>query len=141
VWIDELQLGTISDEKGNFRLDSVCKGKYSVKVSFIGHQEEIKILEVDRNVNVTFRMKGTDILLQGVEIHGHRDAVITTNTISSLKGEALDESRGESLGNTLQRIAGVSTYSTGASISKPVIHGMHSNRIMILNNGIRQEGQ
>ena len=25
--------------------------------------------------------------------------------------------------------------------SKPVIHGLHSNRVLILNNGIRQEGQ
>jgi iron complex outermembrane receptor protein len=30
---------------------------------------------------------------------------------------------------------------TGSSVSKPVIHGLHSNRVLILNNGIRQEGQ
>ena len=30
---------------------------------------------------------------------------------------------------------------TGASIAKPVIHGLHSNRILILNNEVRQEGQ
>lgn len=141
VWIDELAEGAISDEKGNFRVDSICEGKYSVKVNYIGHLEETKVLKVDKNVNVTFRMKGADIVLEGVEIHGHRDAVITTNSVSSLSGEALDEVRGESLGNMLRKIAGVSTFSTGASISKPVIHGMHSNRILILNNGIRQEGQ
>lgn len=141
VWIDELAEGAISDEKGNFRVDSLCEGKYSVKVNYIGHLEERKVLKVDKNVNVTFRMKGADIVLEGVEIHGHRDAVITTNSVSSLSGEALDEVRGESLGNMLRKIAGVSTFSTGASISKPVIHGMHSNRILILNNGIRQEGQ
>jgi iron complex outermembrane receptor protein len=30
---------------------------------------------------------------------------------------------------------------TGATIGKPVVNGMHSNRLLILNNGIRQEGQ
>ena len=30
---------------------------------------------------------------------------------------------------------------TGATIAKPVIHGLHSNRILILNNEVRQEGQ
>ena len=30
---------------------------------------------------------------------------------------------------------------TGPSIFKPMIHGLHSNRVLILNNGIRQEGQ
>lgn len=99
------------------------------------------MVEVGRNVSITFRMKGEEVLLEGVEIHGHREAVITTGTVSSLTGRSLDESRGESLGKMLKRIAGVTTYSTGSSISKPVIHGLHSNRIMILNNGIRQEGQ
>lgn len=31
--------------------------------------------------------------------------------------------------------------STGPNASKPVIHGMHSNRVMIVNNGIRHVGQ
>jgi iron complex outermembrane receptor protein len=38
-------------------------------------------------------------------------------------------------------LAGVTTLQTGSSISKPVIHGLHSNRILIMNNGVRQEGQ
>ena len=30
---------------------------------------------------------------------------------------------------------------TGSTISKPIIHGLHSNRILTINNGVRQEGQ
>jgi iron complex outermembrane receptor protein len=41
----------------------------------------------------------------------------------------------------LKSVAGVSALQTGATIAKPVIQGLHSNRILILNNGIRQEGQ
>ena len=141
IWVNEIDKGTVSDDKGNFRIDNLCKDYYSIKVTFLGHQEEIKRVKVEKNVSITFRMKGEEVLLEGVEIHGHREAVITTSTVSSLTGRYLDESRGESLGKMLKRIAGVTTFSTGASIAKPVIHGLHSNRIMILNNGIRQEGQ
>src|SRR5690554_3092041 len=141
IWIAELSKGTISDDKGNFRIDQLCSGTYSVKVTYLGHQEEVKTVDLERNTSVTFRMIAEDVVLQGVEIHGHRDAVITTSTIASLTGRSLDESRGESLGDVLKRIAGVTSFSTGSNISKPVIHGLHSNRIMILNNGIRQEGQ
>src|SRR5699024_8743511 len=116
-------------------------GVYTVKVTYLGHQEEEKTMDLNRNTNVTFRMVAEDLLLEGVEIHGHRDAVITTSTITSLSGTALDESRGENLGEMLKRIAGVTTFSTGTNIAKPVIHGLHSNRIMILNNGVKQEGQ
>src|SRR5690554_2083613 len=141
IWIDELGRGTISDDKGNFRLDQLCLGTYSIKVTYLGHEEEVKRVDLGRNTSVTFRMIAEDVVLQGVEIHGHRDAVITTSTVASLTGRSLDESRGESLGDILKRIAGVTSFSTGSNISKPVIHGLHSNRIMILNNGIRQEGQ
>src|SRR5690606_23000727 len=88
-----------------------------------------------------YRLEEEALGLQTVEVHGHRDAVNTTTAVSALYGEKLLESRGENLGESLKRIAGVSTFSTGNSIAKPVIHGMHSNRIMIMNNGIRLESQ
>lgn len=141
VWIAELEEGAISDDKGNFRVDGICAGSYTIKVSYLGHQNEEKTVKLNRNTSITFRMIAEGLLLEGVEIHGHRDAVITTSTLSSLTGADLDESRGENLGEILKRIAGITTFSTGANISKPVIHGLHSNRIMILNNGIKQEGQ
>ena len=141
IWIPELEQGAVSDENGNFRFDGLCLGHYSVKVSYMGHQNEEKSFALERSSSITFRMKAEDLLLEGVEIHGHRDAVITTGTVVSLRGRDLDEIRGENLGEMLKNIAGVTTFSTGGRISKPVIHGLHSNRIMILNNGIRQEGQ
>jgi iron complex outermembrane receptor protein len=41
----------------------------------------------------------------------------------------------------LKGISGVQSLQTGSSISKPIIHGMHSSRVIILNQGVRQEGQ
>jgi len=64
--------------------------------------------------------------------------IVVSDTIG---GNQLEETRGLSLGESLKTIAGVSSLQTGPSISKPVIHGVYSNRILILNNGVRQEGQ
>lgn len=58
---------------------------------------------------------------------------LDVNDLSTIKGN--------SLGEQLVRIPSVSVLKTGSSIVKPVINGMHSNRIVVLNNGIRQEGQ
>ncbi|HLT23904.1 MAG TPA: Plug domain-containing protein, partial [Ignavibacteria bacterium] len=65
----------------------------------------------------------------------------TTLTKDELSGPELDKTKGKPLAEALKEITGVSTIQTGSSISKPVIHGLHSNRILILNNGVRQEGQ
>jgi iron complex outermembrane receptor protein len=45
------------------------------------------------------------------------------------------------LGESLLKVPGVSVLQTGTSIYKPVINGLHSSRILIINNGIRHEGQ
>lgn len=48
---------------------------------------------------------------------------------------------GNSLSSSLEKVKGLSSIRSGATIAKPVIQGMHSNRILIINNGVRQQGQ
>ncbi|RYD92447.1 MAG: TonB-dependent receptor, partial [Sphingobacteriales bacterium] len=62
-------------------------------------------------------------------------------TAVKLDGQTLELTRGESLGEALKRLPGVNSIQTGPAISKPVIHGMHSNRVLIFNSGVRIEGQ
>ncbi|MEQ7800475.1 TonB-dependent receptor [Pedobacter sp. ASV1-7] len=64
-----------------------------------------------------------------------------THVSSTLSGKQLDEVRGSSLGESIKEIPGVALLQTGGTISKPVIHGLHSSRIVLLNNGVRLEGQ
>ena len=142
IWVVEAELGAVSDEAGNFNLKNLCPGSYTITIQYLGHQEIRDTVNLkDNSFNKTYRLEEASLNLSGVEIHGHRDAVQTTTAVTALYGDALLEARGENLGESLKRIAGVTTFSTGNTIAKPVIHGMHSNRIMILNNGIRLEGQ
>lgn len=142
VWIHESRTGAVTDENGNFIIKDLCPGDYRLTIQYLGHEDIEEVISLNSaNFSKTFRMKESSVTLSGVEVHGHQDQVQTTTAVSSLYGDELLESRGENLGESLKRIAGVTTFSTGNSISKPVIHGLHSNRIMILNNGIRLEGQ
>lgn len=60
---------------------------------------------------------------------------------TTLSGATLEQTRGLSLGESLKGITGVNSIQNGPNISKPVIHGVYSNRVLIMNNGVRQEGQ
>ncbi|TDQ19189.1 iron complex outermembrane receptor protein [Algoriphagus boseongensis] len=142
IWIMENRTGAVSDQNGNFTIRDLCPGTYTIRVQFLGHKEILQTIQLTGNtLNQTFRIEEESLDLSGVEVHGHREAVQTTTAVTSLYGENLLMARGESLGESLKRVAGVTTFSTGNTIAKPVIHGLHSNRIMILNNGIRLEGQ
>ncbi|AGA79261.1 TonB-dependent receptor [Echinicola vietnamensis] len=141
IWIKELEKGAVTNHNGNFHFRDICEGHYELNVEILGYASKNIQLNVHENVNMTIRLESKDYLIDGVEIVGHKDAVNTLNSITHLGKDLLDENRGGNLGETLKALPGVTTFTTGANISKPVIHGMHSNRIMILNNEVRQEGQ
>ena len=41
--------------------------------------------------------------------------------------------------DVLKTIPGVSTISTGSSIAKPQINGLHSSRVLLINNNVKME--
>lgn len=80
--------------------------------------------------------------LHTVIVTGYSQEGDNKNSVTSvLNQEKLRSNKGNDLGVLLQDVPGVSMLQTGATISKPVINGLHSNRIVILNNGVKQEGQ
>ncbi len=142
IYIQSLQRGAVTDSVGHFRLDKLCPGTYTVEYRFVGFNtitEQIQLpLDSIRVVTLT-----TDAVnLPGVDVTEHRsEARQLLQTQTELSGVALDQTRGQSLGESLKNIAGLYSIQTGPGISKPVIHGLYSNRILVLNNGIRQEDQ
>ncbi|QEC52478.1 iron complex outermembrane receptor protein [Anseongella ginsenosidimutans] len=83
----------------------------------------------------------TSQLLRVITVTAIKPAAGSFSPRSIISGEKLEKAKGGTLAEVIRSIPGVTMLQTGASIAKPVIHGMHSNRILILNNGIRQEGQ
>lgn len=79
--------------------------------------------------------------LSEVVVQGERRPVGTTSVAKKLSSQRIDESMGQSLAAMLEKISGLSSLQTGVGTAKPVIHGMHGNRILIVNNGARQNGQ
>ena len=145
VYVRELKAGAVADSVGNFRLSRVCAGKYTLDVQFVGYKTSTVSVQVGRELVVTInpvRLQSNNQMLQEVVVTEHRsEAQQLLQTQVSLSGAALDQTRGQSLGESLKALAGLYSIQTGPSISKPVIHGLYSNRIIILNNGIRQEDQ
>lgn len=74
-------------------------------------------------------------------VSSERRSVSPSSVATKVSSAEIDRSVGQSLADLLERVSGVSTIQTGANTAKPVIHGMHGNRILIVNNGVRQSGQ
>ena len=139
-------LSVVSDDNGKYSFKSVCKGNYSLKIIMVGFLEKtlnINVLE-DKNINnivLNIVLEDLEETTETATVHAHQNNATATLTTQIISSQELEKLRGNSLGDALKGIAGVNTLTTGGNISKPMIQGMHSNRILILNNGIRQEGQ
>jgi iron complex outermembrane receptor protein len=131
-----------TDEKGNFKIEKICPGTYLLVCEMSSFNK----------VETSITLKDHDDLTENLSLETHdehlMEVMVTgkkTEITSQLKGELSTEERsqrnGLSLGEMLKGISGVQSLQTGSSISKPIIHGMHSSRVIILNQGVRQEGQ
>lgn len=132
----------LTDSHGHFQYDNLCKGAYTLKVSFLGYEAQQLQIQIDTSVFIKIRLEENSIFLEATTIQAQRLlSVQTGQNITQISDLELDKQRGKNLGEVLKTITGVNSLQTGSSISKPVIHGLHSNRVLILNNGVRQEGQ
>ena len=133
--------GAITDERGTFELHGLCDGPYRVKVQSLGYENVEIDITISGEISKTIHLKEEVQKLDEVVVE---DALINTehaHNLSVLSSKQLAESAGKSLGESLKEIPGVNSIQTGPGIFKPVIHGVHSQRVLILNHGIRQEGQ
>lgn len=141
IVIKETNQGVQSDEHGHYQLNNICPGEYTIVCSHLGCDHAEQKLQLQQNVVLDIALKENAVTLENLVVTGSGSKKASTQTSLELSGVELDAGRGLGLGESLKRLSGVSTLNTGATISKPVIQGLHSNRILIFNNGVRLEGQ
>lgn len=132
----------VSDNQGNVFLKNLKKGIFSIRVTQLGYKDfemKIQIPYLKKQLHISLEEKINE--LSEVVIYSNNKQINRNNVLQELSKTELKKQSGESLAKMISSLQGVSMIQTGATIAKPVIHGLHSNRILILNNGVRQEGQ
>ncbi len=140
VLLKEIQKGVLTDEKGFYKIDKVCQGKYTIQSRIIGYLPKEHVVNLSHEATQHFDLDEDEQHLANVEIKAEKIEPLSQPK-QVLQGDELLVKRGANLAETLGDLAGINSLQTGSSIAKPVIHGMHSSRVLILNNGLRQEGQ
>lgn len=139
-----LSRGAATDADGRFSISGLPADTAAVTVTFVGYETWRETVDLRRAAPLDVALVPSEDVLGEVEVSA--DAAQEAlgrgaRPVEVLEGRALDEARGQTLGETLESLNGVTTLSTGPSIAKPVVRGLHSDRVLILENGVRQEGQ
>ena len=141
VYLSQSETGTITDLDGHFELNDLCPGDADLVISHLGCQSRTFRVQLTGDTAYTFHLEHDSRELNEVVVTEHREAYtgsLPTSSISSVRLQAIS---GKPLGTMLKEVPGVWTLQTGPSIAKPMIHGLHSNRVLIVQDGVRQEGQ
>ncbi|MEB3074258.1 TonB-dependent receptor domain-containing protein [Capnocytophaga gingivalis] len=129
----------VSDSNGKVSIPKLSQGKYPIKVNYLGFLDYEAIITIPAPNPYRVTMQEEVNQLAGTTLIGHVAKPVTATV--AIDKPKLQQKSGEELAKVLTMVTGVSMIQTGATIAKPVIHGLHSNRILILNNEVRQEGQ
>ncbi len=141
IFIQELARGTTSDEKGHFLLSNICPGHYHLTFSHIGCEGEQIHLDLSSDTIIIVRLSHTPSSLGTVIIDGKRESNDVNQPSLSVNRKSIEDNTNVNLAELLRDEAGVNLLKNGSGISKPVVHGLYGNRLIILNNGIAQSGQ
>lgn len=131
----------VSDSLGKFEISNVCDSTYTISFSQKGYATQIATVRPNMNDSIFISMIPTSAMFKEVVVSESKNNTSATSIQTVITSDELNAIRGKTLGETLKMIPGLTTLNTGTTISKPIIQGLHSNRVLILNNGIRQEGQ
>lgn len=145
VTLSHTEFRTLTDSLGNFVLIGLPSKTYELKLEKEGYQETslpIKIGLRDEIIYLTLPRRS----------HMLREVTVTDDHVGgrkreeSLNVEVVDASfiqrnLGGSLMKTLERLPGIKTIGIGSGQSKPLIRGMGFNRVVVVDKGIKHEGQ
>lgn len=145
VTVVEAGRTVLTGPDGRYQISALPAGTYLVSISAIGFAPAARRLQLSdspRTLDLALTPSLVELPpLQVTSTPGATDPLSSPQPTAVLDGSTLSSAQAPSLGETLNQVAGVHSLSTGIGIGKPVIRGLSSNRVLILDNGQRLETQ
>ncbi|MCB0768897.1 MAG: TonB-dependent receptor plug domain-containing protein, partial [Flavobacteriales bacterium] len=133
--------GVVCDEAGAYALDGLCPGRITLRVAHVGCETMDRVVELRANTELDLFLEHHVEELRQFEVVRQRPDEHVGQAHDEVDKDAMERSSGRTLGEMIAVIPGVTALNSGPTISKPMVHGLTGNRVLLLNQGIRQEDQ
>ncbi len=144
IYLPQLKQGTVSNAQGEYLLTNIPATRTTVQVSYVGHQTIIETIDLRTTREKNFQLHENNAMLSEVVVSGLTGSSLIARSpspVSVVTPRELQETASTNIIDAVAHQPGVSQLTTGSGISKPIIRGLGYNRIVVVNDGIRQEGQ
>ena len=140
VFIQETNLGTISDKTGKFKFGELKEGNYTIRISFMGFETYTKTLDVKNDISFSCKLKSANIWGEEIIVRATRAGENTPTTYSVVKKDELErQNMGEDLPYLLSMEPSLvysSDAGAGVGYTSIWIRGSNIQRINVTVNGI-----
>ncbi len=144
VYLPELKKGAMTKDDGSYFIDQLPQIKTTIQVSYLGHQTIIEQIDLGEVTEKNFVMHENYAMLNEVVLVGLTGNSLVSQTpapVTTISSHQLREYASSNIIDAIAKEPGLSQITTGNGISKPVIRGLSYNRVAIVKDGVRQEGQ
>lgn len=144
VYFPDLKTGSIADSAGNYKIVNLPEGEFVLQVKMLGYSTISRAVNLLTTKLLNFELEPSSVEKPEVIISGSvftTDSKRTSTPVTQMDISPIRLSGSGSLIGALAAQPGINEVSTGAGISKPVIRGLSSNRVVVVDEGIRQEDQ
>lgn len=136
IYIKNLNKYTTSDVDGKFKIENLCKGELILEISHVACETKTLTYNITGDTFKSITLEHHLEELSEVLVDANTK-VENTSIQQTVSKKTIEVYTDKSLGDALNTISGVSSLNTGNTIVKPMIHGLHSSRLLIVNNNVR----
>ncbi|HRH60445.1 MAG TPA: TonB-dependent receptor plug domain-containing protein, partial [Chitinophagaceae bacterium] len=145
IYLPDLKKGAIADDKGFFKIVSLPAGKHTIEISYQGYATDIETIEVNGDITLNFSLKPSYVEREGVTVTGVSSAARTRQSPQPVavikRTDFINTTATNTIDALTKLVPGFNAVSTGPAVSKPFIRGLGYNRVLTINDGVKQEGQ
>ena len=131
---------TITNFDGSFEFKNLCKGKITIVIKHVACESKTISFIISKDIVKEITLEHHLEELEEVVVKSESKSE-STSIEKSIKKDIITNFSDKSLGDALNTLSGVSSLNTGNTIVKPMIHGLHSSRLLIINNNVRMFDQ
>ena len=144
VYIPDLKLGAITNADGAYTIKNIPNGTYLLEVNSIGYASQNKEVTIKGTATANFILKPSSMEMKEVIVTGVSSATERQSDpipVSVVSQNDILQNSSTNIIDAISIAPGVSQMTLGPNISKPFIRGLGYNRVVTVNDGVRQEGQ
>ncbi|RMF55792.1 MAG: TonB-dependent receptor [Calditrichaeota bacterium] len=138
VYLKGTHLGDMTNSAGEFRIENVVAGEYTLVAEFVGREsrEETITIANGKQVEINFQLSVVPISLPGIVVTTSRGGDLT-ETMSHLPPTVIQRSEVSVTGELLRQVPGVEAVRRGPTGLDPVVRGLRETEVGTYVDGTR----